>query len=261
MADFYLIRFVLLLSPSLFCSGHHHLNQFPPFHIQPPPLGHHLGGSFYERDIVPDIVGGGPQSDIRVLYNVNGSLTTAAFGNELTPTEVKDKPIIFWFGNPHSLYTLMMIDPDAPSRSDQKLSPILHFLVGNIPGHDVNKGDIIVDYAGAQPPKDSGLHRYIFLLYHQVKKTDFSKEPMIPSSSNEGRLNFAVRNFTEKYHLYGPVASNFFQAQNEENVVIKLGSPDSPPPEGREEGTSEQPEPEGAPEKNVDAEVITQEPE
>ncbi|KAL1460506.1 hypothetical protein WDU94_012483 [Cyamophila willieti] len=258
MEGFYLIRFVLLLSPSLFCLGHYHLNQFPPFHIQPPPLGHHLGGSFYERDIVPDIVGGGPMSDIQVLYNVNGTLATAAFGNELTPTEVKDKPIIFWFGNPHSLYTLMMIDPDAPSRSDQKLSPILHFLVGNIPGHDVNKGDIIVDYVGAQPPKDVGLHRYIFLLYHQLRKINF-KEPMIPSSSMEGRLNFAIRNFTEKYQLFGPVASNFFQAQNEENVIIKVGSMGNT--EGREEDASEQPETEGAPEKNVDVEVITQEPE
>lgn len=50
-----------------------------------------------------------------------------------------------------------LTDPDAPSRQDQKLSPILHYLVGNIPGHDVNKGHVIVDYLGAQPPKDAGV--------------------------------------------------------------------------------------------------------
>ncbi|XP_026677476.1 protein D3-like [Diaphorina citri] len=197
-----------LLSTALLClvSSHHHYHhyrhvyQFPPFHIQPPPLGHSYG-TYDELDIVPELVGGGPQSDIQVLYNVNGTLATVNFGNDLTPTEVKEKPITYWFGDPRSYYTLMMIDPDAPSRKDQKLSPILHYLVGNIPGHDVNKGHIIADYRGAMPPKGSGFHRYIFLLYQQIKKIDF-KEPHIPSSSVKGRLNFPVRNFTEQYQLF-----------------------------------------------------------
>lgn len=77
----------------------------------------------------------------------------------------------------------------------------------------------------------------------------------------DGRLNFPVRNFTEQYHLFGPVASNYFQAQNEENVVIKLGgTPPSPStPEGEGEGTN-QVEAAGAPEKEIEAETITEEP-
>ena len=40
----------------------------------------------------------------------------AAFGNELTPTQVKNRPTVHWDADPNAFYTLIMTDPDAPSR-------------------------------------------------------------------------------------------------------------------------------------------------
>lgn len=47
-------------------------------------------------------------------------------------------------------------DPDAPSRSNPVNGEYLHFLVGNIPGSDMSKGQYLFDYVGAGPPKGTG---------------------------------------------------------------------------------------------------------
>lgn len=45
---------------------------------------------------------------------------------------------------------------------------------GNIPNGDVSKGEVIVPYLQPFPPKGTGYHRHIFVLYKQDKKIDFS---------------------------------------------------------------------------------------
>lgn len=45
---------------------------------------------------------------------------------------------------------------------------------GNIPNGDVSKGETIVPYLQPFPPKGTGYHRHIFILYKQDKKLDFS---------------------------------------------------------------------------------------
>lgn len=96
-------------------------------------------------------------------------------GNELTPTQVKDQPTLEWYIDPNSYYTLLMTNPDAPSRADPKIREVRHWLVGNIPSCDVAKGDAIVEYVGPGPPKDTGLHRYIFLIFKQSDKIVFEE--------------------------------------------------------------------------------------
>lgn len=80
-------------------------------------------------------------------------------GNILTPTIVQHIPQIEYEANPDELHTLLMIDPDARS--------FRHWVIFNIPGADVSKGDKIIEYVGAGPQKGSGLHRYVSLVYKQ----------------------------------------------------------------------------------------------
>ena len=45
-----------------------------------------------------------------------------------------------------------MTDPDAPAG----ISQVLHWLVVNIPGCDVSKGDEHVEFIGSGPPEGTG---------------------------------------------------------------------------------------------------------
>ena len=57
----------------------------------------------------------------------------------------------------------MHADPDAPSRKEPKYREWRHWVVVNIPGGDVSKGEVCAEYVGAGPPKGTGLHRYVIL--------------------------------------------------------------------------------------------------
>lgn len=102
---------------------------------------------------------------------------TVNLGNELTPTQVKDEPTLKWDANANEFYTLLMVDPDAPSRANATFREVRHWAVVNIPGDSVDKGDIIAEYRGSGPPKDTGLHRYIFLVYKQPNGKIQTNEP------------------------------------------------------------------------------------
>ena len=97
------------------------------------------------------------------------------FGNELTPTQVQHEPLVRWESDVLSHYTLLMTDPDAPSRENPVNAEIRHWLVGNIRGSDVHHGDEIFEYRGSGPPQGSGLHRYVFLIFRQHDLIEFDE--------------------------------------------------------------------------------------
>ena len=94
-----------------------------------------------------------------------------------------------------------------------------HWLVGNIPGQDVSKGETLSAYVGSGPPQGTGLHRYVFLVYKQNGKITFD-EPRLPNTSGENRGGFSISKFAKKYNLGNPVAGNFYQAQWDDYVPI-----------------------------------------
>lgn len=165
--------------------------------------------------VVPDVVDVSPTEAVHVSYDSGVNVNQ---GNELTPTQVKNEPIkVNWLAEEGSNYTLCMTDPDAPSRAEPSKREVLHWLVVNIPGNEIKKGEILAEYIGSGAPKGTGLHRYVFLVYQQpgVLTCD---EPRISNRSREGRINFSIRNFAVKYNLGQPVAGNLFQAQYDDYV-------------------------------------------
>ncbi|XP_044539891.1 phosphatidylethanolamine-binding protein 1-like, partial [Gracilinanus agilis] len=74
------------------------------------------------------------------------------------PLQVKNRPVsISWQGCDSSkLYTLVLTDPDAPSRKDPKFREWHHFLVVNMKGSDISSGTVLSDYVGSGPPKGTG---------------------------------------------------------------------------------------------------------
>ena len=136
-------------------------------------------------------------------------------GNELTPLSVKDEPTVEWPVEVGQYYTLVMTDPDAPSRKEPTRGEIKHWLVVNIPGKDLTKGETLAGYRGSGPSEGSGLHRYIFLVYKQSGLLKHSETAVDPNG-REGRVGFKVRQFAKKYNLGQPIAGNFYQAQSDE---------------------------------------------
>ncbi|KAM8705223.1 hypothetical protein ACLKA7_009648 [Drosophila subpalustris] len=169
---------------------------------------------FGKHKIVPDILEVAPQKLLKVTYSggleVNG-------GNELTPTQVKGVPQLDWSTEPDALYTVLLTDPDAPSRKEPKFREWHHWLVVNVPGNQVDKGDVLTAYVGSGPPQGTGLHRYVFLVFKQPQKLSCN-EPRIPKTSGEKRGKFSTAKFAAKYKLGNCVGGNFFQAQYDDYV-------------------------------------------
>lgn len=58
----------------------------------------------------------------------------------------------------------------SPShREEHTYREVRHWLVMNIPDSTVERGDEVFGYIGAGPPKNTGLHRYTFLIYKQPR--------------------------------------------------------------------------------------------
>ncbi|KFM57900.1 Phosphatidylethanolamine-binding protein 1, partial [Stegodyphus mimosarum] len=167
-----------------------------------------------EHGVVPDVVDTVPQYTAEIRYGDN----VVSLGNELTPTQVKDPPThISYPAEKGGLYTLCMTDPDAPSRQNPKYREWHHWLVVNIPETDVSSGTVLSEYVGSGPPKGTGLHRYVFLVYKQPGKLNCD-EKRLPNTSGDHRGNFKIQNFAKKYNLGHPIAGNFYQAKWDDYV-------------------------------------------
>ncbi|XP_070490205.1 protein D3-like [Chironomus tepperi] len=172
--------------------------------------------AFTSNEIVPDILDDAPKELLKVSYTSGINLE---IGSELTPTQVKDQPNVEYEGDNDAFYTLLLTDPDAPSRTDPKVREVRHWLVVNIPGNKVSEGETKWSYIGSGPPQGSNLHRYVFLLFKQTNgKQDFDL-PTVPNTSRDGRLNTNTRELIKKYNLE-LVAGNFYQAQFDDYVPI-----------------------------------------
>jgi len=169
---------------------------------------------FKEHGVVPDVVHQAPSQQLEVKFGSN----SANLGNTLTPTQVKDPPTVNWPADANSMYTLIMTDPDAPSRKEPKFREWHHWLVVNIPGTNVKSGEALAEYVGAGPPKGTGLHRYVLLVYKQSGKIQDKEHGHLTNRSGDKRGGWKAETFVKKHHLEGPVAGNFFQAEWDDYV-------------------------------------------
>ncbi|KAK9159470.1 hypothetical protein Syun_005811 [Stephania yunnanensis] len=128
-------------------------------------------------------------------------------GCELKPSAVVTYPRVEIGGDDlRTFYTLVMVDPDAPSPSDPSLREYLHWLVTDIPATTgATFGQEAVCYENPRPTV--GIHRFVFVLFRQLgRQTVFAPG---------WRQNFNTREFAELYNLGSPVAAVYFNCQRE----------------------------------------------
>ncbi|EDV48022.1 uncharacterized protein Dere_GG13347 [Drosophila erecta] len=169
---------------------------------------------FRSHQVVPDVIPEPPNQLLKVTYSNN---LVAKDGVELTPTQVKDQPVVEWDAQPGAFYTLIMTDPDAPSRAEPKFREFKHWILANIAGNDLASGEPIAEYIGSGPPQGTGLHRYVFLLYKQSGKLEFDEE-RVSNKSRKDRPKFSAAKFAKKHELGSPIAGTFYQAQYDDYV-------------------------------------------
>ncbi|OQV14000.1 putative Phosphatidylethanolamine-binding protein-like protein F40A3.3 [Hypsibius exemplaris] len=176
--------------------------------------------SFTTEEIVPDALDVAPADLLTVSYRPG---VAANLGNVLQVDDVKESPTVAWTANADVYYTLVAIDLDAPSRANPVNREYQHWLVVNIRGGDVARGETLTEYKPPSPPAGSGLHRYVFLIFRQPHGQIQFHEPHLGvaaavAASTLGapsRSHFSIRNFIKKYGLTAEaLAGNFFQVQH-----------------------------------------------
>uniref|UniRef100_A0A8C5GHZ3 Phosphatidylethanolamine binding protein 4 n=1 Tax=Gouania willdenowi TaxID=441366 RepID=A0A8C5GHZ3_GOUWI len=110
-------------------------------------------------------------------------------------------------------YILVMVDPDAPRRTLPLAAFWRHWLVVDVQGKSLRKGQIrgktLTDYHPPTPPKGTGFHRYQFMLFEQDLNLKVS---LTEEELSRGKWDFP--SFVQRYNLGLPVATVQFLTQN-----------------------------------------------
>uniref|UniRef100_U5ERQ6 Large ribosomal subunit protein mL38 n=1 Tax=Corethrella appendiculata TaxID=1370023 RepID=U5ERQ6_9DIPT len=181
----------------------------------------HLFGAAY---FIPQV-----KLDIHFKADSKGELLNPVYyGNVLKPKDTKAAPQVqfdssFSFSKDKndagktSLWTLVCTNPDYCTLEDER--EICHWFIGNIPNSDLNKGEEIVSFLQPVPIKGFGWQRYIFILYKQEKKLDFS-DFKIKQENNLDVRKFKTFDFYKKYQDdMTPAGLAFFQSDWDESMI------------------------------------------
>jgi hypothetical protein len=133
------------------------------------------------------------------IYYKNNKIKNNQF---LTPSDTNKQPIIKYNNYDDKLYTIIMYDPDAINGT------FVHWAIVNIPGNNINNGDILLPYKGPSPPYNTGKHRYIFNLYEQSNKIE--KDKIL-------NRNMSINNIENLLKINNPVAVLLFLSEYENN--------------------------------------------
>ncbi|KII65131.1 Phosphatidylethanolamine-binding protein 1 [Thelohanellus kitauei] len=96
-----------------------------------------------------------------------------------------------------------MLDIDANTKTDLKQRESYNWVFANIKGNDVSTGEQWIKYAHPNPPKGSGFHRFVFLIFEHSSPINF-KLPKIESNVLEGRNLRNTAKFAEENGLGAP---------------------------------------------------------
>jgi phosphatidylethanolamine-binding protein len=133
-------------------------------------------------DIIPDILPETFSGSLVVLPMTYANDVKPMLGSSITPQSAGEAPrYTMPPGLPaDSLYTIVGLDPDAPSRRKPSSRSFIHQMQVNVPASAADvatAGTTHVAYYPPCPPQGSGKHRYVFFLYHQTSAVDVSRLP------------------------------------------------------------------------------------
>ncbi|KAL2816570.1 phosphatidylethanolamine-binding protein [Aspergillus granulosus] len=148
--------------------------------------------------LIPD--GFKPTTELGIAFGEK----VVSLGNLFRVSEVKTSPIIS-FAKEESTsesqtYTLLFIDPDAPTPDDPKFAYWRHWVVSGLKPSENAEGKILTEYLGPGPKEDSRPHRYLFLLFREPEGLALTKED-VGGEEFVQRRSFEAAEWTAKHGL------------------------------------------------------------
>ena len=162
-------------------------------------------GSLYNCDDIPEEAQ--PSVKVGNEYVWRGTRVPYAVAHNVPNITVS------WRDAKPAYYSVAMVDPDAPSAAAPKYREIRHWLVVNVAGADLiggnleASGETLSKFVNPSPPKGSGYHRYVQLVYGQIGKKTFA-----PVSPSIAKFNVSAWSAKEALSL---VACNYFETEQE----------------------------------------------
>ncbi|MCJ1469381.1 hypothetical protein MMC07_008014 [Pseudocyphellaria aurata] len=194
-------------------------------------------------EIIPDVLDDfHPQIHVDVFYP--SSHTPVNLGNNISPSNVSSAPV-FEIHDASTLlsnriYTLVLTDPDATSRSNPVKAEMCHWIVTDIstqelisystenvemtlgtPVDGASNRTELVSYLPPSPPPKTGSHRYVFVLLASEAEIDSSvgqsniTKPVERPHWGYGKVGKGVRKWAKENKLT-VVGANFFYSKNKE---------------------------------------------
>lgn len=156
--------------------------------------------------------------------------TVATLGNTLKIENTQELPSFTYVATDEKSVksgdhvTLLITDLDVPSRRSDKRSEYCHYLLKNARVETNDgvsyfpvKGDVLVEYMGPAPPKGSGPHRYVIMLFKQPNGEIIEQDSKELQGDGEWGISDAGRIEAQKWldnKELELLAVNFFYAEN-----------------------------------------------
>ncbi|XP_070574664.1 large ribosomal subunit protein mL38-like [Ptychodera flava] len=184
-----------------------------PYHIL--DVAHHY-------NIFQDLFDGAhflPQIIMHVNYEQSQDFSVPVYrGNVVSPAEATNAPSVFYESSADDLWTLLFTNPDGHLLDNE--AEYLHWMIGNIPGNDLHKGDVLCDYLKPFPASGTGYHRLVFVLFKQSQRIDFTSEQRQAPCYSLRERTFKTLDFYKKFEdLITPAGLSFFQCRWDKSVT------------------------------------------
>ncbi|KAG0648110.1 Carboxypeptidase Y inhibitor [Hyphodiscus hymeniophilus] len=165
--------------------------------------------------IVDDFV---PKCFVTLFYEKKTKAYPVVLGNALKPSKTQDSPSLKIYCpdlESTSGLTIILTDPDAPSRDNPKWSEMCHW-IGITEGYTSNAtlskvSKEVVKYKAPGPPAKTDYHRYVFLLLEGDNSNLTAPEDR--QHWGFGKKDHGVRDWAKQEGLE-VIGANFFYAKN-----------------------------------------------
>ncbi|RDB27267.1 Phosphatidylethanolamine-binding F40A3.3 [Hypsizygus marmoreus] len=177
---------------------------------------HHLIPDVVPKDFTPSVL-------FSIIWPTGAQ---ALLGNFLTIEEAQDEPEVSFIpltvpgGSEVAndvTYTLVMTDPDAPSRADPKYRQWRHWVITGLKIPSAATEDVAAvktkpsttPYQPPGPPPGSGVHRYAFLLFEEPAAGIVIPRGAVEHGAKHERRGWNAMGFGDRYGLK-LVGADFF---------------------------------------------------